>query len=125
MRWSGISLRPSRGWRCGILSRQEGSQVTLTPDQIERRLAGISATDVSAIVGVNPYRSAVNVWASKRGEEPAWDGNELTRWGFRVEPTIREHYAEERGVRIEMPGTLAHPDEPVSYTHLTLPTSDL
>lgn len=82
----------------------------LSPDQLARRLTGISATDVSAIVGVNPWRSRISVWQEKRGEAPPWVGNERTRWGEILEKPIRADYAERHGVRVEVPGTLAHPD---------------
>lgn len=86
--------------------------MSLTPEQLAMRREGITATDVAAIVGVHPYRSRLNVWLEKRGESPPWEGNADTRWGERVEPILRAHYAELHGVRLEIPGTLAHPDVP-------------
>ena len=86
--------------------------MTLSPDQMALRLRGIAATDVTAIVGVNPYRSAIDVWRSKRGEAPPFEGNERTRWGTILEPAIRADYEERSGLRVEVPGTLEHPDAP-------------
>jgi putative phage-type endonuclease len=82
----------------------------LTPFQLAQRLEGITATDVAAIVGVHPYRSRIDVWREKRGELPPWDGNLDTKWGERVEPALRAHYADIHDVRLELPGTLVHPD---------------
>lgn len=84
--------------------------MTLSPAQLARRLEGISATDVSAIVGVSPWRSRISVWQEKRGEAPPWVDTDRTRWGNLLEPVIRSDYAERHGVRVEVPGTLAHPD---------------
>lgn len=84
--------------------------MSLSPAQLARRLEGISATDVSAIVGVNPWRSRISVWQEKRGEAPPWVDTDRTRWGNLLEPVIRSDYAERHGVRVEVPGTLAHPD---------------
>lgn len=84
--------------------------MSLSPAQLARRLEGISATDVSAIVGVNPWRSRISVWQEKRGEAPPWVDTDRTRWGNILEPVIRADYAERHGVRVEVPGTLAHPD---------------
>lgn len=84
--------------------------MSLSPDQLARRLAGITATDVAAIVGVHPDRSAVNVWLEKRGEAPPWVETSRTKWGDILEPSVRADYAERHNVRVEEPGTLAHPD---------------
>lgn len=84
--------------------------MSLSPEQLRRRLAGITATDVAAIVGVHPNRSAVNVWLEKRGEAPPWIDTDRTRWGDILEGPIRDDYAARHGVRVEVPGTLEHPD---------------
>lgn len=84
--------------------------MSLSPAQLARRIEGISATDVSAVVGVNPWRSRISVWQEKRGEAPPWVDTDRTRWGNLLEPVIRSDYAERHGVRVEVPGTLAHPD---------------
>jgi putative phage-type endonuclease len=86
--------------------------MTLSPSQIDARLAGISATDVAAIIGVNPYCSAVQVWAAKRGEGPPPTDTERSTWGERLEPLIRDDYAQRHGVHVERRGTLAHLDRP-------------
>jgi putative phage-type endonuclease len=82
----------------------------LTPVQIARRLEGITATDVAPVVGVHPERSPISVWQEKRGESPPWVDTDRTRWGDLLEPVIRADYAERHGMRIEVPGTLVHPD---------------
>lgn len=84
--------------------------MSLSPAQLARRLEGISATDVAPIVGVHPWRSRISVWQEKRGEAPPWVDTDRTRWGNLLEPVIRADYAERHGVRVEVPGTLAHPD---------------
>lgn len=86
--------------------------MTLSPDQIAKRLEGITATDASAVLGVNPYRSIVDVWLEKRGEVVPFVGNSRTRWGNKIEPLVRADYEERTGLRIDVPGTLAHPDFP-------------
>lgn len=83
--------------------------MTLSPDQIARRKQGITATDVAPIVGLDPWRSAIDVWLDKTGRKPAFVGNEATHWGNLLEPTIRDDYAQRRRVRVEVPGTLEHP----------------
>lgn len=86
--------------------------MSLTPSQIERRLEGITGTDVAAIVGVHPQRSAIDVWQEKRGETPPWVDTDRTRWGTLLEPLLRADYADCYGLRVDTPGTLQHPDNP-------------
>jgi putative phage-type endonuclease len=86
--------------------------MSLSPDQLHRRLAGITATDVAAICGVHPQRSAISVWMEKRGEAPPWVDTDRTIWGDILEAPVRADYARRHGVRVEEPGTLEHPDAP-------------
>lgn len=80
--------------------------MTLSPAQVARRLEGITATDVAAIVGVHPDRSSISVWQEKHGLAPRWTGNDRTKWGDLLEPVIRSDYAERHAVRVEVPGTV-------------------
>lgn len=86
--------------------------MSLSPEQLARRLEGITATDVAAIVGVHPYRSRIDIWQEKRGAAPPWVDNDRSKWGELLEPVIRADYAERHGVRVEVPGTLQHPEAP-------------
>jgi len=86
--------------------------VSLSPSQIERRLGGITATDISAVCGVNPYKSPITVFQEKRGEIPPSPDTEASLWGQRLEPLIRNDYETRHGVRVERVGTLAHPRFP-------------
>lgn len=82
--------------------------MSLTPAQLAARSDGISASEVGAILGVNPHRSRIDVWRERRGEVPAFAGNHRTKWGDLLEPVIRDDYAERHGVTISVPGTMAH-----------------
>jgi putative phage-type endonuclease len=86
--------------------------MSLSPDQLERRLAGITATDIAAIIGVHPHRSRVDVWMTKMGLAPPFDGNVRTKWGEILERPLRRDYEETHGVVVHVPGTLEHPDFP-------------
>lgn len=86
--------------------------MTLTPEQLALRRTGITATDMAAILGVHPYRSAIDVWAEKRGEAPPFEGNARTKWGSLLEPVIRSDYAERHGVHVQDSTTLVHPRHP-------------
>ena len=89
----------------------------LVPDvgQEGRRL-GLGGTDVAAVVGLNPYRTAWDVWAEKVGlvEPPELDHVPAVRWGKVLEPTIAETWAgNDRRVDLVEPGSvLVHPERP-------------
>jgi putative phage-type endonuclease len=86
----------------------------LTPEQLEARRKGITSTDIAAIMGVNPWRSALQVWREKRGEQVFVPDNVHLRRGRHLEPAIRTWYAEEVGAeRIELPGTVVSLDNPL------------
>jgi len=82
----------------------------LTQEQIADRRRGITATDVAAIAGVHPYRSAIDVYFEKHGRSAPFDGNQRTERGNDLEPLIRRGYEKRHGVFIDVPGTLTHPD---------------
>lgn len=62
----------------------------------------VTGTDISAIVGLNPYRSALDVYCDKLGLTPAFEGNRSTRWGQILEPVVARHFAEAHGVDIKV-----------------------
>jgi len=90
----------------------------LQPHQRERRSRGVGSSDAAAVIGLNPYYSAVEVWLEKLGELPPFEGNQATKWGKLLEPAVRQEYAEQtaRVVRLP-PETLVHPKFPWALCH--------
>lgn len=67
---------------------------------LAQRRTCITGTDISAIVGLNPYATAMSVYMDKLGlSEPVKD-NEPMRWGRLLEPVIARRYADDNGVEI-------------------------
>lgn len=61
----------------------------------------IGSSDIASIIGISPWRSALDVWLEKRGEaeestDPARE-RRLKR-GIRLEPIVIEMFQEEKGV---------------------------
>lgn len=64
---------------------------------LDARRSGIGGSDAAAILGVDPYRSALEVYCDKIGiAEPQAD-NDAMKWGRKLEPLVAEAYAEETG----------------------------
>ena len=62
------------------------------------RREGIGSSDVPAILGLLPYKSAHDVWAEKVGLiEPSTEEQEQLKWGRLLEPAIAAGYEEETG----------------------------
>lgn len=71
----------------------------MTHHDIDRN-TGIGGSDVPAILGLSPYRSAVELWAEKRGQGQQQEPNLAMRIGTLVEDAIATLYAESKGVKV-------------------------
>ena len=81
---------------------------------LEQRRIGIGGSDVSAILGLNAYKSPMSVYLDKIGESPLEDTtSEAAFWGTQLEDVIARHYAEKNGVKIRRNNhILIHPEYP-------------
>ncbi len=70
---------------------------------LEERRKGIGGSDVAAILGLNPWKTAYQVYQEKRKEVEDWEGNAATDWGKRIEPAIRQWYSDETGRCVRLP----------------------
>ena len=60
-----------------------------------KRKEVVTATDIGAIVGLSPYRSAFDVWRDKTTDEIPPDApNAVMTWGNRLEPVIAAAYSD-------------------------------
>lgn len=55
---------------------------------LAERRKRMGATDVGAILGLNPYKTAYEVWLEKLDLLHEWEGNDATRMGNLFEPVI-------------------------------------
>lgn len=80
---------------------------------LEERRKLIGGSDVAAILGLSPFRTAYQVYQEKRKEVEDWKGNEATDWGSRLEPAIRQWYSDTTGRSVKVPDKLlVHPKYP-------------
>ncbi|MDH3571210.1 MAG: YqaJ viral recombinase family protein, partial [Gemmatimonadota bacterium] len=76
-----------------------------------RRLTGIGGSDVGAIVGVDPYRNALDVYLEKTGEvEPDEAPTPVQERGRFLEPVIRQLYKLRSGRRLQPARFRRHPE---------------
>lgn len=69
----------------------------ITPEQRQLRRKYICSSDAPAIMGLDPYRSAADVWLDKCGQDPGFDGNKATERGNYLEPALLDFAAAEIG----------------------------
>jgi putative phage-type endonuclease len=62
---------------------------------MRKRETGIGGTDVSAIVGINPYKNSHDVFLDKTGRSPRTPMNEPMYWGVSLEENVAKRYQEE------------------------------
>jgi putative phage-type endonuclease len=79
---------------------------------LEVRKKGIGSSEIGAVVGLNPYTSAYDVWLEKTGQVEPFQGNERTRLGKRLEVPILMEYEERTGQKLEifLDKTFVHPE---------------
>lgn len=86
--------------------------MTLTSEQLAIRSKGIGASEIAAVVGIDPFRTAFDVWALKtnaveKPPEEVWQ-----RRGHLLEPVIAAMYQErhpERVLLMPSPATMVSP----------------
>ncbi len=80
-----------------------------TPEWHTARSNGVTGTDLGAILGVNQYRSRMDVFMSKTVGGPPFQDNEYVKWGRLLEPVVAQEWARIHNFEIE-PGTFVAKD---------------
>jgi putative phage-type endonuclease len=88
-------------------------------DWLTVRKGGIGSSDAGAAVGLNPYKSQLELWMEKTGRDgglPKTDPNDETSpmyWGTLLEPIVAAHYTKRTGNRgRRVNAVLQHPSKP-------------
>ena len=81
------------------------------------RKGGIGSSDAAAAVGLNPYKSQLELWMEKTGRDGALpkidphDEESPAYWGNILEPIVASHYSKRSGNRVRrINAVLQHPD---------------
>lgn len=93
---------------------------TLSRDEwLEVRKHGIGSSDAAAAVGLNPYKSQLELWMEKTGRDtdlPKPDPHDTTApvyWGTLLEPIVAASYTQQTGRKVrKVNAVLQHPDRP-------------
>ncbi len=90
----------------------------LTRDQwLDVRRQGIGSSDAAAAVGLNPYKSQLELWLEKTGRDAELpridpsDESSPTYWGTLLEPIVAAHYTKRTGNKVrKVNAVLQHPE---------------
>lgn len=82
---------------------------------LDVRHRGIGSSDAAAAVGLNPYKSMLELWLEKTGQATAQneedEDSSPTYWGTLLEPIVAAHYTRKTGRRVRrINAVLAHPE---------------
>lgn len=93
---------------------------------LEARRQVITATDISAILGMNPYKSPAEVWQDKKGLKADREPNAAMEWGNRLEAVIAQKWSEENPGIPMAPGEFVRDaDRPLGCTPDFLAGADI
>lgn len=76
------------------------------------RKKGIGGTDISAIVGLNPWKTPLDVFLEKTGQKEDQPDNENMWWGREMEPVLAKRYCKEKDISenlLVLPPALKNP----------------
>ncbi len=86
-------------------------------DWLDVRQHGIGSSDAAAAIGLNPYKSALELWVEKTGrgdrlpQVDPHDEESPMYWGNILEPIVAAHYTKRTGNRVrKLNAVLQHPD---------------
>ncbi len=68
---------------------------------LNERRTGIGGSDIAAILGVSPYRTAVDVWMDKLGKVEHQPENEAMYWGNVLEGVVAREYSIRNDIKVE------------------------
>ena len=86
------------------------------------RKQGIGSSDAAAAVGLNPYKSQLELWLEKTGRDTSLpkldpqDEDSPAYWGNILEPIVATHYSRRSGHRVRrINAVLQHPDPKLAW----------
>lgn len=90
-----------------------------TEEWLKERQKGIGGTDVAAILGLNPWKTPLQVWEEKMAPAPVeQEETPAMRAGKKLEAAIAEWFTEETGLTtFKAEELIKHPDHPVLFAN--------
>lgn len=86
------------------------TKTTLPPGSKEKRKFGVGGSDVGALLGLNKWKSPVDLWMEKTGrvEPPDIGDKPHVHWGIVLEPVVTQAFIDETGIEVVDAGGIAY-----------------
>lgn len=86
---------------------------------LEFRAQGIGGSEAGAVMGINPWKSPLEVWLEKTGRaEPAdLSGKESVEWGNRLESAVADKFSESHPELLVFPSYATYVSEERPWAH--------
>lgn len=91
---------------------------------LEARRLGIGGSDVAPIMGLSPWRTALDVYEEKLALREPQEDNEAMIWGRALEGAIRRQYEHRTGRFVSTPDAIVSPRYPFMRANLDGLTDD-
>lgn len=85
-------------------------------DWLQARSKGIGGSEITSVMGLDPYRTPYALWEQKTGRVPDFGGNKYTEMGNYLEPVVAQMFQDKSGYEVYVP-TQEHWQHP-DYPHL-------
>ena len=95
--------------------------MTMTDERLAERRSGIGGSDAAAVLGLNPYKTAYQLWLEKTGQVEPEDisGLDRVRFGIKLEQIVADEYAERTGRTVHRVNTtLRHAEHPFMLANI-------
>lgn len=80
-------------------------------DWLKGRQTGIGGSEIAAIVGLNQYRTPMQIWESKVNPVQDEETSQPAYWGTVLEEVVAKEYAKRTGYKVQRVNTqMRHPD---------------
>ncbi|NKF94870.1 endonuclease [Ralstonia solanacearum] len=119
------ALESAQGRSCRPALKLVKTTALSRTDWLAVRRTGIGGSDAAAAVGLNPYKSQLELWLEKTGRDadlPKPNPNDTTEpiyWGTLLEPIVAAAYTQKTGHRVrKVNAVLQHPAIPFMLANL-------
>ena len=68
---------------------------------LEARRTGLGGSDIAAVVGVSPYRTALQVYLDKVGESEPNEAGQAAYWGKQIEDLVAQEFQTRTGMKVQ------------------------
>jgi len=102
-------------------SKKMSDSGLLTKEQKAARFSGIGGSDAAAAIGINPYRTPVDVWMEKTGrsDRPDLSDNQAVHFGNVLEDIVAKEYQRRTGRKVaNVNRTLYHHEDRCILAHI-------